>query len=249
MKRLGRLVILAMLTATFMLPGLAGTASAQDTANLCIDADAAGPGGEVDGYDVVLLIGGAGSQIVLGYGDATLSGGSGNDVLCAWDGNNTLDGGSGNDTLIVMSGTGNALYGGSGNDTMIGYAGDYFDGGSGRNHQETNQPMDLWVEDLATFENIFLTLGSGFTPNSTVNITYDQYDANDVRLHGSDQAAVDTDSQGNFNAWEDSGLEGCYISLGNNQFPDIAYITITATDISTGNTHTETFVRAETCIQ
>lgn len=101
------------------------------------------------GYTVAYGADGSGHQIVLGYGDTYLSGGSGNDALCAWGGGNTLDGNSGNDVLIVMEGTGNTLIGASGNDILIGYVDDVFDGGSGRNEivqmpVETSDILGTW---------------------------------------------------------------------------------------------------------
>ena len=97
MKRYGRLVVLAMMVAALLVPGFGSTASAQD-ANWCAEAASMGVGSELYGYAVVSGAGGSGSQIVLSDGSGYLSGGSGNDVLCAWGGGNTLDGGSGNDT-------------------------------------------------------------------------------------------------------------------------------------------------------
>lgn len=70
-----------LVEATF-LPGMAIGASAQN-GGLCGPADEAESGTKIQGYTVVYGTGGSGSQIVLGYGDASLSGGSGNDVLCA----------------------------------------------------------------------------------------------------------------------------------------------------------------------
>ena len=136
MKRFGRQVVLAMMTAALLVPAFGGPASAQNAVDLCDWATEVGAGATGYGYTVVNGSGGAGNQIVLSDGTGYLSGGSGNDVLCAWGGGNTLDGGSGNDVLIVMYGTGNTLLGGSGNDTMIGYQTDDFDGGSGRNSIE-----------------------------------------------------------------------------------------------------------------
>lgn len=131
MERFRNLILFVMLVGATFLPGMAIGASAQD-ASLCDLAIEAGVGANVQGYTVVESTGGSGSQIVLGH--YNLSGGSGDDVLCALGGGgNILSGDSGNDLLIVMSGLGNEFYGGSGNDTMIGFAGDVFDGGSGNN--------------------------------------------------------------------------------------------------------------------
>lgn len=134
MKRIGRMFVLALVMAAMLLPGFGEAVAAQD-ASLCDDALAVwqDDGTALGKYAIVEFTGGAGSQIVLGYGDATLSGGSGNDVLCAWGSGNILDGGSGNDLLVAREGPVNTFRGGSGNDTMIGVEGDSFDGGSGRN--------------------------------------------------------------------------------------------------------------------
>lgn len=143
MKYLGRLFVMVMLAAAMVIPGLAGTASAQSGAtDLCDEARMAGSGSVVAGLPIVWLTGGSGNQIVLGpdEGGAWLSGGSGNDVLCAWGSGNTLDGGSGNDVLVAPDG-GNAFLGGSGNDTMIGVEGDDYNGGSGRNTIELLLPI------------------------------------------------------------------------------------------------------------
>jgi len=176
-KRFGRLIVLAMLTASLMVPGLSGTASAQGSfEDLCNEAQWEGEGETVQGYEVVEFTGGAGSQIVLGYGDVTLSGGSGNDILCAWGTGNTLDGGSGNDVLVAMDSSGNAFYGGSGNDTMIGYVDDYFDGGSGRNtpvRRVISTPDLLIGFAVSPGDSIY---GSGFQPGAVqvdVSLMYD----------------------------------------------------------------------------
>jgi|GEM_PF-1956472 len=148
MKYFGRVVTMAMLAVATMIPGLAGPASAQSEAtDLCSQARASGAGSVINGYPVVWLTGGSGDQIVLGpdEGGATLSGGSGNDLLCAWGGNNILDGGSGNDVLIARGG-GNMFLGGSGNDTMIGLDTDGFNGGSGRNTSGLLPPITIDME-------------------------------------------------------------------------------------------------------
>jgi len=128
---LWRRVMGALVMVGLFLPGMAG--AEPGLSGLCNRAHGAEAGTRIEGYTVVYGTGGSRNQIVLGYGGEYLSGGSGNDVLCAWNGGNMLDGGSGNDVLIVMSGYGNTLSGGSGNDTLIGYEGDILDGGSGSN--------------------------------------------------------------------------------------------------------------------
>lgn len=128
-----------MMTAALLVPGVGGRASAQD-ANWCTVAESMHAGSELYGYTVVEFTGGAGNQVVLGSGDATLSGGSGNDVLVAKDS------------------PCNAFYGGSGNDTVIGYGDDWFDGGSGRNVTELSV-QDLWISGtiVQTSVNGFVT--------------------------------------------------------------------------------------------
>jgi Ca2+-binding RTX toxin-like protein len=68
------------------------------------------------------------------YGDVTVDGGAGNDVIFANDGNDTLIGGTGNDFLSGDAGN-DVLRGGAGADTLIGGAGidtvDYSDSASG----------------------------------------------------------------------------------------------------------------------
>ena len=66
------------------------------------------------------------------YGDITINGGSGNDVLWASGGNDVVRGGSGNDKM--NGGAGNDyLDGGSGNDELVGGQGiDILQGGSGK---------------------------------------------------------------------------------------------------------------------
>jgi len=239
-KRIGRLAILALMIAALLAPGLAGTAAAQDAASLCIEADAAGAGAVVAGYDVVSPTGGSGSQIVLGYGSSTLSGGSGNDILCSWGGGNTLDGGSGNDTLIVISGADNALHGGSGNDAMIGYASDYFDGGSGNNTRTDLAVMDLWTVDSGLGYN-YTVKGTGFTAGGKVNLKLQFFDSANNPLSGVFEQTYNVDSQGNFQTF--GYYSGCDYN-GN----EIAYTTGIATDNTTGDVYSETFTRAETCL-
>jgi VCBS repeat-containing protein len=65
------------------------------------------------------------------YGDVTINGGDGNDVLWSSKGNDNLFGGSGSDRLDGGAGK-DYLYGGSGNDTLYGgYMEDILQGGSG----------------------------------------------------------------------------------------------------------------------
>lgn len=132
-------------TVPFTINGAADASSTQKVSiavpnsdpnvRLCEIAKSQGPGTTVEGRKVVLGTGGSGHQIVLStdVGNMTLSGGSGDDLLCAWGGNNILDGGSGHDVLVVVEGANNTLIGGSGDDLMIGFEGDTFNGGTGKN--------------------------------------------------------------------------------------------------------------------
>lgn len=115
------------------LNGIAGVTT-HPAEDLCTTARTQGPGTTLNGYRVVLQTGGSGAEIVLGddRGGMTLSGGSGNDIVCAFGGTNTLDGGSGNDTLVVVTGTGNKLAGRSGADVLIGMSDDTFTSGPGK---------------------------------------------------------------------------------------------------------------------
>ncbi|CDL00028.1 conserved protein of unknown function [Magnetospirillum gryphiswaldense MSR-1 v2] len=106
--------------------------------NDAIFLDAASGGARLDGIEVIDA--GAGNDVVdltsdrFDYGNVTIDGGSGNDVLWSSAGDDTLIGGTGNDTLNAGAGD-DVLLGGDGNDTIIvdkdESAGDVVDGGSG----------------------------------------------------------------------------------------------------------------------
>ncbi|MBI3496133.1 MAG: tandem-95 repeat protein [Proteobacteria bacterium] len=79
-----------------------------------------------DGNDVVDL-----TSSKYGYGDVTIDGGAGNDVLMGNQGADVIDGGTGNDYLFGASGN-DTLRGGDGNDTLDGgFGADSIDGGAG----------------------------------------------------------------------------------------------------------------------
>jgi len=235
-----------MVMAGFLMPGLAGTASAQD-ASWCEAAEGQPAGTPINGYTVVYGSGGSGSQIVLSDGSGYLSGGSGNDVLCAWGGNNVLDGGSGNDVLIVMSGTGNTLLGGSGNDTLIGMVGDHFDGGSGANSQGYSQTLTVGVTPRQTMSDTFSIEGSGFSGDSSVYIEVSQlFSDTDPPITDYNSGTLFTDSEGQFNTWID---DGNYVVFGcTDTVRTLISVTIVATDNKTGGSVEKTFTYNEACV-
>jgi Ca2+-binding RTX toxin-like protein len=110
--------------------------------------DAAGPrlaGVEIidvgDGRDVVDLT----SQVHV-YGDVTLAGGNGDDVLWTSAGNDVLEGGAGNDNLYGGVGI-DELIGGDGNDTLDGASGaDTLRGGPGNDVYLVDDGADVVIE-------------------------------------------------------------------------------------------------------
>ncbi len=90
-----------------------------------------------------VIIGNHGSNLLIGLGGAdTLQGGKGQDVLNGGTGNDSLDGGAGNDRLLGGSGN-DTLLGGDGNDRLAGDIGaDVFDGGLGNDTLEGGNGAD-----------------------------------------------------------------------------------------------------------
>jgi len=81
------------------------------------------------------------------YGDVTIDGGSGNDVIWSSEGNDVLLGGSGNDRMDGGTGK-DYLYGGSGNDTLYGgWMEDILQGGSGNDYLQDRSPSASNVLD------------------------------------------------------------------------------------------------------
>jgi Ca2+-binding RTX toxin-like protein len=81
------------------------------------------------------------------YGDVTVDGGSGNDVIWSSKGNDTLLGGSGDDRTDGGAGK-DYLYGGSGNDTLYGgWMEDILQGGSGNDYLQDVSPSASSVLD------------------------------------------------------------------------------------------------------
>ncbi|MFZ2725088.1 MAG: calcium-binding protein [Methylococcaceae bacterium] len=123
------------------------------------------------------VIAGAGSDILIGYRNASssLDGGLGNDLINAGSLNDNLAGSAGNDTLFsnngndtVDGGTGSdALYGGEGDDIIkLGdvSSNDYVDGGNGNDTLQitgTAQTVDFCEDDIHNIE--IVALGAGNT--------------------------------------------------------------------------------------
>ena len=107
-------------------------------------------------HNIQTIVGGAGGQIIdltstrVTYGDVTILGGSGDDVIMSNAGNDTLSGGKGND--YVWGGSGNdTLSGGEGNDQLLGGTGDdTLDGGTGIDTMTGGAGNDTYVVDHAS---------------------------------------------------------------------------------------------------
>ncbi len=104
-------------------------------------------------YNIQTIVMGSGGQLVdltstvRRYGDVTINGGSGDDIVLSNAGKDTISGGDGRDTL----------WGGSGNDRLMGDAGDdildgatgndYLDGGAGADTMRGGVGNDTYVVD------------------------------------------------------------------------------------------------------
>ena len=104
-------------------------------------------------HNIQTINAGNGGQIIdltstrVSYGDVTINGGTGDDVLMANAGNDVLNGGDGNDYLWGGSGN-DTLRGGSGNDTLLGASGnDELDGGLGNDAMTGGLGNDTYVVD------------------------------------------------------------------------------------------------------
>lgn len=104
-------------------------------------------------YNIQTIQAGNGGQIIdltssrVTYGDVTIRGGTGNDVLMSSGGNDVIEAGDGND--YVWGGSGNdRLVGGAGTDTLLGAAGDdTLDGGAGADAMTGGAGNDTYFVD------------------------------------------------------------------------------------------------------
>ncbi|MEW5963128.1 MAG: calcium-binding protein [Pseudomonadota bacterium] len=104
-------------------------------------------------YNIQTIQAGNGGQIIdltssrVTYGDVTIRGGTGADVLMANAGNDVIEGGDGNDYLWGGSGN-DRLEGGAGTDTLLGAAGDdILDGGAGADAMTGGAGNDTYYVD------------------------------------------------------------------------------------------------------
>ena len=97
----------------------------------------------LDGNDIIDL-----SSSKFSYGDITLNGNNGNDILWGNDGNDTINGDVGDDNLNGGYGD-DILKGGEGNDKILGYQGaDLIEGGEGSDYIDGESGIDT-----ITYEN------------------------------------------------------------------------------------------------
>jgi Ca2+-binding RTX toxin-like protein len=119
-----------------------------------------------------------GVDYLVGTGNDTIYGGTGDSQYDLPNGNNYVDAGGGNDTIWASTGN-NTIFGGSGNDTILGGGGnDYIDGESGSDHivgEGGNTTIyggtgndtilsgdnnDTWATSITT-NNTYIDAGSG----------------------------------------------------------------------------------------
>ncbi|MGE5518197.1 MAG: tandem-95 repeat protein [Bacteroidota bacterium] len=138
-----------------------------------------------DGDDVVDM-----TNAYANYGDMTIDGGAGNDVLFGQNGNDTLIGGTGNDTLNGGAGADTVL-GGEGNDLVVAkggeMAGDVLDGGAGTDTLKINltaaQYTEAVREDLLAFKDFIANHpGATYTFNSLGGATATNFESLVVRV-------------------------------------------------------------------
>ena len=130
---------------------------------------------------IEIINAGAGDDVVdltstrYSYGDVTIDGGSGNDVLWSSQGNDTLLGGVGNDRMDGGAGK-DYLYGGSGNDTLFGgLMEDILQGGSGDDSLKDTSPTAGGLMDGGSGNDVLedgtgKTLFIGGTGDDTIRL-------------------------------------------------------------------------------
>ncbi|HJU05429.1 MAG TPA: calcium-binding protein, partial [Nitrospiraceae bacterium] len=190
-----------------------------------------------DGHDIVDL-----TSTQYAYGDVTIDGENGNDVLWASGGNDRLLGGAGNDNLFGGAGA-DTLMGGDGADTLDGAAGeDTLMGGAGNDTYLVDDVEDTVIEQAnegtdtvksavsyvlgANVENLILT-GTGAI-NATGN-------AQNNVLTGNSAANVLAGGKGNDTLKGDGGNDTYLFNRGDGQDK------ISENDRTPGNTDTVLF--------
>lgn len=116
--------------------------------------------------NIQTIIAGNGGQIIdlsssrYSYGNVTIIGGAGDDVIFSNAGTDTLRGGDGND--YVWGGAGNdQIEGGNGNDTLFGGVGnDWIDGGAGKDAMTGGAGDDTYIVDSTT-DSVTESAGQG----------------------------------------------------------------------------------------
>ncbi len=130
---------------------------------------------------IEIINAGAGDDVVdltstrYSYGDVTIDGGSGNDVLWSSEGNDTLLGGAGNDRMDGGAGK-DYLFGGSGNDDLVGgNMEDILQGGSGDDSLKDTSPTAGGLMDGGSGNDVLeastgKTLFIGGTGDDTIRL-------------------------------------------------------------------------------
>ena len=183
----------------------------------------------LEGDDIVHA--GEGDDVVYGgldddrlYGDAgddSLYGDEGQDILWGGEGNDLLDGGAGDDTLkggdgddVIIGGTGiDWLAGEDGAARIVAGAGDYVDGGSGGDDDDT---LDLRGMGLYRLENVTLDSNGNGTNGTVVFLDRDGNATGDTIVYVEIENILDDD--------DDGGPDGTVEGTGGNDIIDVNYL-------------------------